>query len=71
MQSQVFEARVMVRFEIDVNGDVFDLESTSNSHPSFDLEAKNMLRTLPKQTSAKSHNVPVAASFRIPIGFRF
>lgn len=70
MRNAGFEARVYVTFEIDKNGDVVDLKSTSDSHPSFDLEAMNMLRTLPKQTPAVAHNVPISVSFRIPIAFK-
>ena len=70
MYSMGFEAKVSASFIIDKEGRVKAIKADSNAHKSFDIEAMNILRTLPKQTPAIAHNIPIEVSFVVPIVFR-
>lgn len=70
LRNNGFEARVFVSFKIDKNGAVVDIKTRSDAHPSFDIEAENLIRILPKQAPAFAHNVLVDASFAFPLVFK-
>lgn len=70
MESNGYEARVYISFKIDVNGDVVDVKTRSDAHISFDIQAENLIKLLPRQEPSKVHNVLIETPYSLPLAFR-
>lgn len=64
------EGRVYVKFQIDKEGKVCDIECKSDTHPALELQAKNLIAGIPRQNPARIHNMPMGVLFAIPLVFQ-
>jgi protein TonB len=61
--------RIFVRFKIDKNGNVVDVQARA-PHPKLEEEAVRVVRRLPKMTPGKQRGKPVGVLYSLPIRFQ-
>ena len=61
--------RVLVRFVIEKDGSVSNVEILKKVSPGIDKEAKRVIESMPKWTPAKNNGKPVRLWFNMPINF--
>lgn len=61
--------RVILRFVIEQDGTVGDINVSRSLSPGFDEEAVRVIRTLPNFTPGKQNGKPVAVYYNIPVSF--
>ncbi len=64
------EGRVVLRFVVDKEGDIKDVEVLRSLHPEFDNEAIRVVKSMPKWNVGKQNGVSVDAYYTLPILFR-
>lgn len=61
--------KVLVRFVVEKDGSVSNVEILKKVSPGIDKEAKRVIESLPKWTPAKNNGKPVRLWFNMPINF--
>ncbi|PKA83259.1 protein TonB [Ulvibacter sp. MAR_2010_11] len=61
--------RIFVRFKIDKNGNVVDVQARA-PHPKLEEEAVRVVKRLPKMTPGKQRGKPVGVLYSLPIRFQ-
>ena len=64
------EGRVLVRFIIERDGSVSNIEIVERAHPVLDVEAIRVIGDMPKWGPAKKDGKPLRIRFSLPITFR-
>ena len=64
------EGRVIVRFAIDTDGRVRDVEVTESVNPYLDAEAVRVVKSLPKFKPAKKNGRAVKFYYSLPVVFK-
>ncbi|AXT49499.1 TonB family protein [Aquimarina sp. BL5] len=70
MYQRGIEGKVFVKFKIKKDGNVSDIDYRSDTHNSLEIQAKNLIASIPKQKPAIIHNLPMDVWFSIPMVFR-
>ncbi|WP_405206400.1 TonB family protein [Aquimarina sp. LLG6339-5] len=70
MYQRGIEGKVYVKFKITKDGNVSDIDYRSDTHNSLEIQAKNLIASIPKQKPAIIHNLPMDVWFSIPMIFR-
>ncbi|WP_299180689.1 TonB family protein [uncultured Aquimarina sp.] len=70
MYQKGIEGKVYVMFKITKEGNVSDIDYRSDTHNSLEIQAKNLIASIPKQNPAIIHNMPMDVWFSIPMVFR-
>lgn len=70
MRQRGIEGKVYVKFKIDKEGKVCDIEYRSDTHDALEVQAKNLIASLPRQKPATVHNMPMGVLFTIPMVYR-
>ena len=68
MQSRT-QDKVYVKFVVEKDGTITNIEVTKSVFPSLDAEARRVIERSPKWNPAYSHGVPVSAPLNVPIAF--
>ena len=68
-QKQKVEGRVLVKFVVETDGSIFNIEVVKNAFPSLDAEAERVTRLMPKWTPGKQKGQVVRVKFVLPINF--
>ena len=68
-QKQKVEGRVLVKFVVETDGSVSNLEVAKNAFPSLDAEAMRVVQAMPKWTPGKQRGQVVRVKFVLPINF--
>lgn len=61
--------KIFVRFKIDHNGDVVDVQARA-PHPRLEVEAVKVVKSLPKMIPGKQRGKPVGVLYALPIVFQ-
>jgi protein TonB len=64
------QGKVYVRFIIEKDGYVSNVEVARSADPELDAEAARVIRMLPRMEPAKVNGKPVRITYTIPINFR-
>ena len=64
------QGKVYVRFIIEKDGYVSNVEVARSADPELDAEAARVIRMLPRMEPAKVNGKPVRIRYTIPINFR-
>jgi len=64
------QGKVILRFVVNTNGSISDIEIIRSLHPVFDAEAIRVIKTLPNFIPGKLNGKVVRAYYVIPIIFR-
>lgn len=64
------QGRVIVRFTVDISGEIQDAEVVGNVYPSLDIEALRVVNKMPKWKPGLVGNKPERIFFTIPIHYR-
>jgi protein TonB len=64
------QGKVFVRFFIEKDGYVSNVEVVRSADPELDAEAARVIRMLPRMEPAKCNGKPVRITYTIPINFR-
>lgn len=62
--------RVYVKFVVEKDGSISDVEVVRSVHPSLDAEAVRVVKLMPKWKPAEYRGKPVRTKFTLPISFR-
>ena len=68
-QKQKVEGRVLVKFVVETDGSISNIEVVKNAFPSLDAEAERVVRIMPKWTPGKQKGQVVRVKFMLPINF--
>ena len=68
-QKQKVEGRVLVKFVVETDGSISNIEVVKNAFPSLDAEAERVVRIMPKWTPGKQKGQVVRVKFVLPINF--
>lgn len=68
-QKQKVEGRVLVKFVVETDGSITNLEVVKHAFPSLDAEAVRVLSAMPKWTPGKQKGQVVRVKFVVPINF--
>ncbi|MEQ7800516.1 TonB family protein [Pedobacter sp. ASV1-7] len=68
-QKNEIQGKVFLRFDIDTDGSLINIEVTRKLYPSLDAEALSVIEDSPKWIPAKIHGLPVKMKFNVPISF--
>ena len=68
-QKQKVEGRVLVKFVVETDGSISNIEVAKNAFPSLDAEAERVVRIMPKWTPGKQKGQVVRVKFMLPINF--
>jgi TonB family protein len=68
-QKNDIQGKVFLRFDIDTDGSLINIEVTRKLYPSLDAEALSVIEDSPKWIPAKIHGLPVKMKFNVPISF--
>ena len=68
-QKQKVEGRVLVKFVIETDGSISNIEVMKNAFPSLDAEAMRVAQAMPKWTPGKQGGQVVRVKFVLPINF--
>ena len=68
-QKQKVEGRVLVKFVVETDGSISNIEVAKNAFPSLDAEAERVTRLMPKWTPGKQKGQVVRVKFVLPINF--
>ena len=68
-QKQKVEGRVLVKFVVETDGSITNIEVVKNAFPSLDAEAERVVRIMPKWTPGKQKGQVVRVKFVLPINF--
>ena len=69
-QENGIEGRVYIKFVIEKDGSVTNIEIMRGVDASLDKEAIRVVKSMPKWKPGKQRNKPVRCSFQMPINFR-
>lgn len=64
------EGKVGVKFVVNTDGSISDIQVSRSVHPSLDAEAIRLVKKMPKWQPAKNNGVPVRSYFTLPFTFR-
>lgn len=64
------EGRVSIRFVVDKNGDITNIEVLRGISPSCDREAVRVVKNMPRWIPGKQNGTPVPVYFNLPIVFK-
>ena len=63
------QGKVYLKFIVEKDGTITNIEVTKSVFPSLDAEARRMIKGSPKWNSGYSHGVPVSCPLNLPISF--
>lgn len=63
------QGRVVVKFIVNIDGQISDIVVTKSVHPALDAEAIRLVMAMPKWKPGKSNGKPVKTYFTLPIKF--
>ena len=69
-QEQGIQGRVFVRFVVNKDGSIVDVEVQRSPDPSLSKEAERVVKMMPRWKPALQGNKPVRSRFNLPIMFR-
>ena len=69
-QEQGIQGRVFVRFVVNKDGSIVDVEVTRSPDPSLSKEAERVIKMMPKWRPARQGNKPVRSRFNLPVMFK-
>ena len=69
-QEQGIQGRVFVRFVVNKDGSIVDVEVTRSPDPSLSKEAERVIKLMPKWKPARQGNKPVRSRFNLPVMFK-
>lgn len=69
-QEQGIQGRVFVRFVVNKDGSIVDVEVTRSPDPSLSREAERVIKMMPKWKPARQGNKPVRSRFNLPVMFK-
>ncbi|MBO4800867.1 MAG: energy transducer TonB [Bacteroidaceae bacterium] len=69
-QEQGIQGRVFVRFVVNKDGSIVDVEVTRSPDPSLSKEAERVIKLMPKWRPARQGNKPVRSRFNLPVMFK-
>lgn len=69
-QEQGIQGRVFVRFVVNKDGSIVDVEVTRSPDPSLSKEAERVIKMMPKWKPARQGNKPVRSRFNLPVMFK-
>ena len=69
-QEQGIQGRVFVRFVVNKDGSIVDVEIQRSPDPSLSKEAERVVKMMPRWKPARQGNKPVRSRFNLPIMFR-
>ncbi len=69
-QKNNIEGRVVVQFVVEKDGSVGEVKVVHSVHPSLDVEAMRICRTLPRFTPGRQNGQPVRVWYILPVNFR-
>lgn len=64
------EGRAVVRFIVEKDGSIGDVEVVTDVHPELAEEALRVVKAMPKWEPGKNNGIPVRSFFNLPITFR-
>ena len=62
--------RVIVRFVVEANGSIGDVEIVRSVSPELDAEAERVVKLMPRWTPGEVNGKPVASYFNLPVSFK-
>ena len=68
-QKQKVEGRVLVKFVVETDGSISDVEVVKHAFPSLDTEAVRIIQGMPNWTPGKQKGQAVRVKFVAPINF--
>lgn len=69
-QEANIQGKVVVRFVVDQNGSINDVEILRGIDPNCDKEALRVIKNMPKWVPGKQNGIPVKVYYTMPIVFR-
>ncbi|MCA1744929.1 MAG: energy transducer TonB, partial [Bacteroidales bacterium] len=69
-QKRAIEGRVYVKFQIDTEGQVGNVEILRSVHPDLDKEALRVVNRMPDWKPGKRKGLPVRVSYTVPLAFK-
>lgn len=69
-RDKVIQGTVYVKFVIDYDGSVKDVDLLRTVNPLLDAEAVRVIKAMPNWTIPRNHNRPTKVSFTLPIKFK-
>ena len=69
-QEQGIQGRVFVRFVVNKDGSIVDVEVTRSPDPSLSKEAERVVKLMPKWKPARQGNKNVRSRFNLPVMFK-
>ena len=69
-QEQGIQGRVFVRFVVNKDGSIVDVEIMRSPDPSLSKEAERVIKAMPKRKPARQGNKPVRCRFSLPVMFK-
>ena len=69
-QEQGIQGRVIVRFVVNKDGSIVDVEVLRSPDPSLSKEAERVVKAMPKWKPARQGNKNVRSRFNLPVNFR-
>lgn len=69
-QKRAIEGRVYVKFQIDTEGQVSNVEILRSVHPDLDKEALRVVNRMPDWKPGKRKGLPVRVSYTVPLAFK-
>lgn len=69
-QEQGVQGRVMVRFVVNRDGSIVDVETVRSPDPNLSKEAERVVKMMPKWKPARQGNKTVRSRFNLPVMFR-
>lgn len=62
--------RVLVRFIVETDGSLSEIEIVQKAYPSLDAEAVRAVKAMPRWTPGKEKGKPVRVKFTLPVAFK-
>ena len=64
------QGRVYVKFVVEKDGSISDVEVVRSVHPLLDAEAVHVVKLMPKWKPAENRGMPVRSVYTLPLSFR-
>ena len=69
-QEQGVQGRVFLKFVVNRDGSIVDVEVVRSPDPNLSKEAERVVKLMPKWKPARQGNKTVRARFNLPVNFR-